>query len=513
MKQTWADAAGIFGGASGTILLVLIVAALCAASAAVTVVALGPRLGARAVSGDGVYFALTASRLCRGEGFSTPKIYPYELNFVKDIRYFPDLSTPPLFSMALGVIFRILGTGSVSIWVCNTLLLMGTSVAVFLMAREAFGRGAAMLAAIMCATNPAMLAAVIEGSNSVLLAFLFICILYVVFRYRMDAHWANALAGGLAALCYLTQYSFWSLIVPLAVFSAVLNRGDLKKALPALLCGFFLVAAPWWARNISVAGNPFFCLRPYKEAYLRAISPGRLPGGWLFLSHRFRTMNANLPRLLTMYGNIVVLLFVPAIFWKAGDARFRAARNLAYLTAAAVVVFVASGLQDWDYAFLPFLPFILLAVAGYVFHLCAACAMNSVRSICAVAGTLILLNASSMSRSGVSVINMPAPIAGILSKLPQDRVVVTDDGFSMSWFYGRRSIELPDTVEAFVRISRTFGGKVALYFSPDFAGETEGNPQFRNWGQVMSACVQGYLPPEPGMRHGVDLNGQGFLLY
>lgn len=505
---------GACEGAGERIFWILLIAAMGVAAVVTTYLFLSPDLAGFAVSWKQMDFVDTAKYFSRGSGFATGWIHPRVVSFTKDPGNFPDIYAPPLYSMVLGIVFFVLGVGSASIWACNTLLLIGTAVIVFLLARDAFGKGSAVLASILCLSNPVLLVGVIKGSNQILLTFLITCLLYVAYKSQLGTFWGTSLAGGLAALCYLTEYPYWVLILPLALYGGLLGGRDAQKYLLGLVGAFILVSAVWWTRNVVVTGNPLFCLRSYQESFTRTVLPGSgYERSFLSLSENISMVSRNLPGIFTMYGNAVMLLFAATIFWRIKDRRIRIARNLMYSLAAAVVIFVASGHRNWVGDFVQFVPFAALMVSGFIFHLFDLYNISSTQTRCIIGIILVASNCAGGGGADEGMASESLELRHILSPLPSDYVVISEDPFAVSWFGDKRAIGLPATVKDYRRVFEMMRGKVVLYFMPDFPAEVKNQPAFSDWVPIMEVVERGQLPRELGLAHGLDVNGHGYLIY
>ena len=202
---------------------------------------------------DALEHAVMARRLARGEGFSTTVVYPAELRLGADASH-PAVRQPPLWPLVLAAPFAVLGAED-GVARATTIAIFGLLVAIA--AALAGARGgllAGVVAALAVATTTPNLLLAIQPVSATLFAVLIALVLWLC------ASGAPAFAVGLAcALAYLTRYS-GILLLPAALVLVFARRRD-GRAVAWCLAGFALVAAPWWIRNLLIAGNPFYSLQ------------------------------------------------------------------------------------------------------------------------------------------------------------------------------------------------------------------------------------------------------------
>jgi hypothetical protein len=137
---------------------------------------------------------------------------------------------------------------------------------------------------------------------------------FIIFATRLSTARACAIAGALVGLCYLTEYGFWVMLIPL-VFGAVVAKGEKGPAIffPTV-AGFLAVAADGGCGNIVVAGNPFIAARWWRDAYglyyLWGLDDGA--GGLsrlINVGERFRSFGRQVGDVLFVYQNYFGALF------------------------------------------------------------------------------------------------------------------------------------------------------------------------------------------------------------
>lgn len=203
-------------------------------------------------SGDGFEYALMGRRLAEGEGFTTGVIYPAELWLGADARH-PAVRLPPFWPLLLAGPFALFGAEA---GVAHATLVALCGVLVALAAALAGARGglvAGGVAALAAATSHANLLLALEPDAHTIFA----CAVALVLL--LCALPAPAFLVGLACgIAYLTRYS-GVLLLP-AALALVFARRREARSLAACGAGFLAVAAPWWIRNLLVAGDPFYSL-------------------------------------------------------------------------------------------------------------------------------------------------------------------------------------------------------------------------------------------------------------
>ncbi|MGE5530580.1 MAG: hypothetical protein ACM3VW_00515, partial [Bacteroidota bacterium] len=124
-----------------------------------------------------------------------------------------------------------------------------------------FSRKVGMLAIVGVATNVSLLFTAVSGTEGALLGWIFTALALVcLYHARLPEKRVllSALAGALAALCYLTSY-VWIVAMPTVALVLLLNasRKQRGKLLVVFLLAFIVVTLPWGIRNLRVSGTPF----------------------------------------------------------------------------------------------------------------------------------------------------------------------------------------------------------------------------------------------------------------
>ncbi|MCC6450668.1 MAG: glycosyltransferase family 39 protein [Candidatus Aureabacteria bacterium] len=459
------------------------------------------------ISMETLTFAQTGKNLARGRGFTTEWILPAALKYTRSLARVPDLYNPPLYPALLGIFFAVFGVHFHSILLCTGVLFLATGVCIFLFARNAFGPYAAMAAAALFLSNPGMRMDAIAGLNRGLIALLITVLFWRIYKSRMSSPRDNLLIGALAGLCYLAEYSYWVLMLPLCA-SCLVSTGEQRfRNLLALLGGFCAASVCWWIRNALIAGNPFFTLRLgaglYGKAFTSTIEPALTSiGDMLALGARVANLKWQSGALVMMYGNWLGALFIAAAFWRCDDARMQWTRKVLYITWVTIWIFVGSRTIGINALMaLPFLPLVCIIVSGFIFRIATAMDLRRVSMCIALGVTLVAFNVGVLPNwyytGGWRYEYFDhAP----LNKVPRERMLFSDRALPVAWVKDRPVIEIPMKPEDCAKIASTIPGGVAMYISPDFGGEYGAFSAF--WGEIHAAATDGVLSRALPMRHG-----------
>src|SRR5262249_43590673 len=115
------------------------------------------------------------------------------------------------------------------------------------------GWGAALVAGFAVALSPDLRVVSLFAATEAQFAFL-VMLLFVALARRWPPLWIGVLCG----LAYLTRYN-GGLLLPLALILLADRPRFARTALHGI-AGFLVVCVPWWVRNLTVTGDPFFSL-------------------------------------------------------------------------------------------------------------------------------------------------------------------------------------------------------------------------------------------------------------
>ena len=231
----------------------------------------------------------------RGPLFSTDPAKPADPARLKDRH--PDLANPPVYPLVLAALMKVLPFNydipaasppadakvkkrfwdkdgrfwwyppDFLIALFNQVLLLGTVVLTYFLARFLFDSAVAWLSALLLLGTALIWRFSVSGLSTMLLLLIFLGLIWVLALLERVTREGggrppnplilSGLAGLLVGIGGLTRYSFAWLIIPLLVFLVVLStRERVVKCALAFAC-FALVFAPWVVRNYMVSGVPF----------------------------------------------------------------------------------------------------------------------------------------------------------------------------------------------------------------------------------------------------------------
>ena len=204
---------------------------------------------------DADYYMLTARQLARGEGFTEPVLWNYlddpsQLPHPSHLYWLPLASLVAAGSMALfGDSFRAAQAPFVLIAAALPLL---TARIGFELTRD---RELATQAGLLAAFSGFFLPFFVTTDAFALYAALgALSFLLMAAAMERSSTWAWLGVGILSGLGSLARADSL-LLLATALLALILSKQYRARGLGALLVGFILVLAPWWARNLSVAGS------------------------------------------------------------------------------------------------------------------------------------------------------------------------------------------------------------------------------------------------------------------
>lgn len=470
-------------------------------------------------------YAQIARNLTRGEGFSTNLIRPMSLARVHNISHHPDLYHGPLHPLWMSLFFRLGGpTAQMAAWSCGVAYLLSLPL-VFYIASRLFDRRIAMLSLALYAINYLSLQYAVSGletSLATLIATLLVLTLYWHLKApASSAAVTAALCGGIAALAFLTEYIYGSLLVP--VLGAIAwRRGHYRWAeMIVCLAVFALVATPWAVRNTRVAGNPFFTLQlgefvsnttTHKgHALFRRFAP--LPNPLSFMVAHPREMWQKIrPMTLSMYesipslgGPFVAAFFLAGVFVRLGDRALSDLRcvHYAWLALLTGLLCLVSGDARFLVALSPLV--VIIAAATFVTLLdtfaeriqglrrkrqVVAWSIGVFVGICwyPVLGTTATWESRPTGSSD--------ELKRIAGTLRERKVwpVVADQPWALAWYGDLEAIWLPQTSEDLHAMESAVGPMRYMVLSPliTSAGDQEG---LAPWAELYAAAMRGLRAP------------------
>ncbi|MBC8001869.1 MAG: glycosyltransferase family 39 protein, partial [Opitutaceae bacterium] len=238
--------------------------------------------------------AQLARNIAEGRGYTTDYLRPASLALVKAnspdqnlqlTDRHPDLANAPVYPYLLAAwmkavpmnhailnprkgLFRI-HQPELMIAILNQILLLGSVVILFCLARSLFDEQVAWLASAIYSGTGLFWRFSVSGLSTSLLVLILLlllsCLLWLERRGRDEPEgtsWKSVLsvsllAGTLLGLGFLTRYAFGWMLIPVLGF-VVLFLGRYRIAASVMILSMSLViSAPWLARNYRISGNLF----------------------------------------------------------------------------------------------------------------------------------------------------------------------------------------------------------------------------------------------------------------
>ncbi len=200
---------------------------------------------------------------------------------------------PVLLPVLLGALWKA-GFGIlVSALFINIVLSAASIILVFLIAREAFGKQAALFASAIFSFSSVFFFMAFHAYSEILTMF---CILAGAFAFMRQKHMLAGFFIGLAFLAKFPSGIFAAVFILLLVFSRQLKNAAYFGA------GFSIAAAPFFAANYFAYGNPIFPLSAAQDAISKVLGCNYLwfkPWHWYF---KFLILEENFLHLFSALG-------------------------------------------------------------------------------------------------------------------------------------------------------------------------------------------------------------------
>jgi hypothetical protein len=251
--------------------------------------------------------AQVARNVSEGKGFTTECVRPFSIYLLQKHNHavnagrppgtnavdyaeiygpHPDLANPPVYPALLAGLFKVTspdwkldlkdtfwgGGGRFQrykpefmIAVLNQLLMVAAVWLTFMVARLIFDATLAWLAALLMFGSDLLWKFSISGLPTLLLLVIFLGVVWCLVSFEVEGAAEHPdprrrfrmalLAGFLAGLGMLTQYSFGWVIVPVVVYLAIFGGARRAVLAVAALMICALTVSPWIARNLAVSGT------------------------------------------------------------------------------------------------------------------------------------------------------------------------------------------------------------------------------------------------------------------
>ncbi len=470
-------------------------------------------------------YAQLARHLARGEGFTTSVIRPLSLARVQNLSHHPDLYHAPLHPLWLALFFRLGHAGpQMAAWACGAAYLLSLPL-VYWLGATLFDRRIGLLALALYAVNYLSLQYAVSGLETSLATLLATGLMLVTLWHlragERPAPVTAALCGAAASLCFLVEYAYLALLIP--VLAAVTLRGGKRRWRELGLClgAFAVVAAPWAVRNMQVAGSPFFTLEvgeivsnttTYRgHAVYRQFSPP--PSSLAFaVSHPREMWEKIRPVTLSMYesvpslgGPFVAAFFLAGILLRLGGGPVRDLRLVHY--AWVLLVVAAICLISADARLLvPLSPLVAVIAAATFTKLLDGCVERvsgprAKRQLLAWAtGVFVavcwypVLGAPGTPRPQAS--DTGEELTRVAQTLVERKAhpVVADQPWTLAWYGDLDAIWLPQTSDDLHTMEAAIGPMRYLVLSPMIASAAD-QEGLAPWAELYAAARRGLKAP------------------
>jgi len=470
-------------------------------------------------------YAQVARNIAHGEGFTTSIVRPMSLARVQNISHHPDLYHAPLHPLWMSLFFRMGGaTPQMAAWACGAAYLLSLPL-VFYLGLKLFGRRVALLALALYAVNYLSLQYAVSGLETSL-ATLLATVLMLALYFHLSAGGkpapvTAALCGAVASLCFLVDYIYLCLLLPVLV-AVVLREGKRRWAEMAIcLAAFVLVATPWAIRNTRVAGSPFFTLElgeivsnttTYKgHSLFRQYAAPAQPLGFI-VAHPKEMWQKVRPMTLNMYESLpslggpwVAAFFLAAIFLRFGGGGLRNLRATHY--AWVLLLAGALCLMSADARYLVALSPLVAIVAAAAFLTLVDAWIEKITgprrkrqalvwcitALVAVCWYPVLGTTATWEKQSTDATDELKLVAKTLADR-KVHPVVADQPWTLAWYGNIEAIWLPQTADDLHAMESAVGPMRYMVLSPliTSAGDQEG---LAPWAELYAAARRGLKAP------------------
>lgn len=410
---------------------------------------------------DAMDAAQLARNISNGRGFTTDFIRPLALSRHAIAPAAPDLYQPPLYPLALGIIFTVFPAEDQIVAAASGFFFLLALLVTFFWAGKMFGRNVAGLATLLLAANLTLLQITVAGAATALWVLLITLALYLVYRHSGRLRW-SFLIGVVFALCFLTEY-LTIFILPAVIWLLLALLPQRRGAhLAAFLVGALLAFAPWGIRNYLLAGSPWFSLRWYTIAMFGGSYPGfsalrelSLPEGsplGFILAHPAE-MGKKLvlgarglySSLLLLCGPYVAAFFIAGMLHRFNNERVRRLRG-AFYAILLLLVFAAAITTGAAESLAPVAPLITILAVAFVEVLLAA-RQAGVKQHALAKGLLLIVAGLPVLINLLVPVARPAPLRQNLEQVsrivPRGALVLSDIPWAVAWYADRTAGWLP----------------------------------------------------------------------
>ncbi|NTW05049.1 MAG: hypothetical protein HGA27_02880 [Peptococcaceae bacterium] len=437
---------------------------------------------------DAMDYAGIARNVARGQGFISQYITPLGLAHHGIPQ--PDLWRAPLWPLILAGFQKVLGFTDEASALGSGFFFILTGPVIFLLARQWFGYMTAIGAVFVYSLTPSLLSFSISGMTEPIAMFLMALAVLTVSNQRLKNTLGDWLAGGVLGLFYLARYN-GLLFLP---FFLIYRWHYRKKGLPPagrMLLGFLAVILPWLIRNTVLFQNPLFSLQKYEPVMFTRLYPdyslylftSKVEVGQ-FVTNHLDLLIVKISENWLLYREIALtdqinfvtgfffILFVISLLIPFGKkvSGIKPLLIMCYLSqlGALLVIHLIPRL------FVIFTPFyIIFAIGGLLkigYYLAEKLNFRTVPHLLAV---IFILFLSFQNIVGQKPPEMVPPdrerysriIRELASMVPNDQLILTNEGHLVSWYGDRFACKIPYSVQMIPEIQSR--ARVGAFFLSD----------------------------------------------
>jgi hypothetical protein len=430
---------------------------------------------------DAMDLAQIGRHLAAGDGYVTSLLRPAAIGLSHRLPA-PELFHAPLHPLLLALVFGILPETDLVVAAVSAFFFAATLPLVYLLGAKLFDRATGVLAAVLFALSVSALGYAVSGLHVTLWAFLLTLVVYLLYT-NPGSRRRSLAAGAVLGLCWLTEYLTIALVVPALIGAYYMQPERRRRHLAWFAVGLVVVMAPWWVRNLRVAGDPLFTLERYQLVMFTSAHPGyqllrsadtsalKLPA--LVLDSARPLVKKTILGLASAYrilpplvGLYVVAFFIIAMMRRLGAPRPDLARKTVFMLTAFMVA-VGALHNPTAETFFVLVPVITVLCAGYFLALVREWIGTSRgRSVAVVlfAALAAYPVVVSWAAPQPKVLPSRANLDYLRGLVGEHAVVVSDAPWAVAWHARRLAVWLPLGGEDFEAVQKSIGVD-AIYFS------------------------------------------------
>ncbi|RJO64027.1 MAG: hypothetical protein C4540_05580 [Candidatus Omnitrophota bacterium] len=215
-------------------------------------------------NGDNMYHAYMARTVFSKQPFYIPLInYFYRNDSLPHAGY----DFPPLFSLLLGIIYKIFGENYYYGIYFNAFVASASLIPLFLIGRRLSGNTAGLIASLALSLNLFWLFSITKGLLEPLFVFCAMWATYFLFLYgEKERRSALIISAFLSGLAYLARYNGLVLVFVALIYLLTTREKHIKERLKEsgiLIAVFVLTVFPWLLRNYVEFHDPFMYVGKY----------------------------------------------------------------------------------------------------------------------------------------------------------------------------------------------------------------------------------------------------------